>query len=468
MVMKINWVKTILILAAVCLTFYASFQYFFSIDHVIGGDGPAHVIQAKYFLSFVSSNYNPVFFHRMSFPARYPLPNLFFALFNLIFRLDWERAFQFMMCLYLFLASLALGFLSWKLFDWRTGALAMIFFSLSPPRMNSSLEDATLTQMASFGILVLLLFFLLNKKLIFSWAATVILALSHPFSFLIYLVTFIFWAIICLLFGAQDEKKFLIKYAAPILVIGILLLPWWHQLIFFVPPIQEQENDFNFLDRISNNYLPLFYLAIPGLVYYLFSKKEKKYFLFVIFVIVSFLFTFGIYFDQGYFPKRFLPYFSISLALFASVGLAKLTELVFAKQKIPSFFIIFALVYLVAADNLGHNKRLFSYYADIPSYHVLMPEEKEAFIWLKKNTPRDSVFIYVQNSHSQWLPALAEKRGIHLYRNKYFSDEEKKIILSGEDPQEIKKIAQEKQVQYLVFYKKILFTRKTLKAFPKS
>src|SRR5581483_4927606 len=57
----------------------------------------------------------------------------------------------------------------------------------------------------------------------------------------------------------------------------------------------------------------------------------------------------------------------------------------------------------------GHS--VFSYYAYLPNYGTLLPDEQAAFIWLDHHLPPNStVYSTIANRNTEWIPALTSLR----------------------------------------------------------
>ena len=384
------WILSIIVL------FFFSFQYFFSSTVPIGGDAASHVYSAKEILNL-----------KRFFSVPYPLTEFLFS-FSQILPLSWEKRFIFWTCLGYLLAGITLGVNLKKISGTAAASFGVIFWAISTWNILPFYRDGTMPQLWSMIFLNFFIYFLIKKSKIGIIVALILLKYSHPATFAV--------AVLALLLSWP--YFFRIKLILKNLIIigetlGLILI-----LMFFPNKFPyfdiSAPGVFLSLESISKSIiLPAVILSPIGLVLFLKTKQlgYTRYYLFA-FSLLSFFLLFSHWLGTPNFERRFAPYGITMIIIFGSIGLNKILNS-FTKKWIRitlSLLLLFPL-----AVNAGLTSREM-YHEFEGGRKALHPEEKEAYIWMSKNIPADSLILQTneRGRGAEWLRVYSERENIFL------------------------------------------------------
>lgn len=413
------------ILSIVILLFF-SFQYYFSSSVPIGGDAPSHVYTSKEFLNF-----------KRYFSTPYPLSQFLFS-FTQILPLSWEKRFIFWICLGYFLTGLTLGINIKKISGVLAGSLGIIFWAVSTWNVLPFYRDGTMPQLWSVFFLNLFIYFLLKKSKFGIPISFILVTFSHPATFAIMsLALLLSWPY---LFKIKLIFKNLIILAETITVISIL---------FFFPekfPYHSTNLSgiFLSLQTLSGSVIMPALILLPlGLIPFLKSRNSGFAHYFILaFSSLSFFLLFSHLLGTPNFERRFAPYGILAIIFFGAMGLKKILDNFNQKwiKLALSLFLIFPLVVNAGLTSKGMYEEFKG------SRSALRPEEKEAYLWIKENTPKDSLIFQTDNRGrgAEWLRVFAERDSIFSYSAPRLS-----LFNSCED---IIKHARSRKITHFFFY----------------
>ncbi len=415
---KYSWQKILAVVVAVAAIFWLSFYYAFLTNFPIGHDAGHHVLNA---IRIENSGFLNLEFFKA---ALYPIPLILFALFHKISQIAWPQLFLYTICLFLFLTCVMWAYFTTKISEnWKIGIISGVLLA-SSRWISDALRIGFLGEAWGWFIFILASYFLVKRKFWPLLILLVILFFSHPLVLAVFLVVLILYSLVILISSPEKEdKQFFAKIFSILLIAiaGILILnpekfqPFNHLSIF---RYLEGARSLKIMMMDSDKRRILLYLiGLVGLVKSIrwWGKREIKY-LFVLLsvsVILSQLYLWEI----NFWVFRFYPYFEMTMAFFAAVGLYYLIELsreFFAKRGIKPWPVIILIVLLLVLPNIKVNKSITLWQKDNPEVLAICPsQDKEAFLWVKNNLPKDAVLVSAVK-WGAWLGPLSERKVLEI------------------------------------------------------
>ncbi|MDD3774320.1 MAG: hypothetical protein PHW50_03545 [Patescibacteria group bacterium] len=389
------------LLLAIGATFYLSFQYFFLADFPIGQD-------VLYHMNRVLRVESEGFFKAFDFSI-YPLSVImlvFWHKFLAFFGLGIERSFIFAECFYLFLISILTGVVSYKVFkDWRVAVVAMILVA-SSRWINDYLRIGLMAELLGLVFFMLALFFLLEKRWFLLVVTIILLFLSHPLPFFVFLATLsiivFFW-----IFSKKGGKWRVILFVILMLTLGVgTVYLFWPQYIrtvlyyfHYYLGQRDERAFFHYMIDYDKRRLIFYALGFLGIVWSLVkAKKSQKFWSFLIFAVLSISICFKQYLGIHYLSFRFYAYFEIAMAVFGAFAVVHLSN---TFRKWPLILLsVLLLIFIAVYPNYWTNKDITNWQlSDYAAGHVLpLPE--------RNNTKEIEAKInrkYVIYSNSVWV-----------------------------------------------------------------
>jgi len=94
------------------------------------------------------------------------------------------------------------------------------------------------------------------------------------------------------------------------------------------------------------------------------------------------------------------------MSILAAMGLARLTQKVFANVFTRAIFLILFIT-LITTSAWHYNSGVFAYYENPHNHARLHPDELAGILWMRDNLSPDSFIITtLNNRHSEWVRAL--------------------------------------------------------------
>lgn len=407
---KYSWQKIFIILIAVAAIFLLSFYYAFLTDFPIGDDAAVHIASGQ----GLEKNF--------SFQALknniYPIPLVLFTLFHKIFSTSWPHSFVLTICFYSFLASLGVGFLAFGIFkDWRIGIAAAIFFTCSR-WVNDMVRIGLLAEIWGVFVFCLAAYFLVKRNI---WGFLIFFSLlffSHPLSFSVMLLVFILYGILILITGQKKERFFFLKIISLMILLGTVfywLKPKMFSQILAFPHLQGGARTLKtIISEMDRRRMLLYLVAFGGAIRAagIWGKKGIKFL--ILLLGIGLLLSLNHYFGINFIPFRFYPYFEIAIAILAGFGLFGLIDAVFPSKvvflsKMGKCFLASFFIFLLVMPNYLANKSIALWQIKDSSAQAMLPEQdKEAFSWIRENSPPNAKFV-AQHKWGAWLKPMAER-----------------------------------------------------------
>ncbi len=443
---KNSWQKIALILGGLIVIFFISFHYAFLTNFPIGHDAGYHVSSA---IKIESSG----FFNFKALKGLYPVPLAIFAFFHKISQIAWPQLFLYTICLFLFLTASAWTYFTTKITDnWKIGIMSGVFLA-SSRWLSDAMRIGFFAEAWGWFVFIVCSYFLIKRKFWPLIICSILLFFSHPLVLAVFLLTLVLYTLVVLFSGPDKEDKlFLAKIFSVLLIIGVGILifyPYWLDKFSYLSKFVYTEGARNLKEIIidSDKRRILMYLVgIVGIIKSVqFLKSRGMKYLFVLLfvsVILSQLYLWGVEFMVF----RFYPYLEMAISFFAAIGLYYLVDLVFQtfqkKWKIylkPVFLSIFVL--FLIWPNIMVNKSTTLWQKT--HYELLAfcpPQDQEAFLWIKDNTPEESFFT-TPVKWGAWLEPLAKRKVIEI----------KKIFTLDQSPAQVARLIKKYKINYIYF-----------------
>jgi hypothetical protein len=410
-----KWLKIFLIIAGVVVIFLLSFQYKFLVNFPIGHDAGHHITNA---INIEKAGlFNIINYKSML----YPIPWILFALLHKITQIGWPQLFIYVICLFLFLTSLAWTYFATRATDkWEIGITAGILLA-SSRWLSDALRIGFMAEAWGWFVFILCSYFLIKRKLWLFVIFSILLFFSHPLVFMVFIMVLIIYSIVILISKPDKEnKEFIIK------VLSFLFLAVASAFIFFPDKVHILLNisQFAYLEGARSlktimidsdkRRILLYLISLVGIIKSIqFWRKNEIKFLFVV-LFVSIILSESYLWGINFWVFRFYPYFEITISLFAAIGLYYLIESlpkIFTKYSIIKLIILGLLVYVLVLPNWQVNRDITVWQEN--NYQMLFtcpPVDRTAFDWVKNNTPADSIFL----SPVDWGSWLGPISGRHV------------------------------------------------------
>lgn len=390
----------------VLLLAYIAYHYARLTNFPIGDDPAVHIATVK------SKSYMDIL------GLTYPLPLFIFKAAAQFSGIDYPLLFVQLISTFLFLSGLSLAyFLYATTRNWPLAVASALIF-VGSRWANDGLRMGLLAESLSWAMLFLTLTFLSQRRVIATLIASLLLALSHPFSTLIFGLLFLLYAVYLAIRGNVRERRFIKWLAASYALIAL-------SVSLIKPEIIARYISFNALeskawgnrpfleiltsDEPSRIIIPL--LALIGLVaaipHWKHASVKIAFFLAWLGLFFSLNYLFGIYFI----PFRFYVYLEAAIAIFAGIAIACIVDaFTLPRWLSPIAALLIALV--VSMPNFSVNEKIGRWQATKPDAHaVMLPDDRQALAWIKENTRPDGTFNALER-YAIWLVAVADRPNI--------------------------------------------------------
>jgi len=227
---------------------------------------------------------------------------------------------------------------------------------------------------------------------------------AHPPSAIVLLLILGFYFLLNL-FSKKNDCKNKAKYIFISIISSIII-----SLPNFLPEIGKRGLEsvtFDFWVYLRG--IPIIYGIIPTFFFiigfYFISRSERKeswcFILTSILLILNVLFftRFGLSYILPY-QRTYIPLFLL-MSLVGSFGFTSLLRIKFFNKKMGVFLVI---ICLIATMGLGIYNNI-----NTPYYRLIDDSDYESFIWIKENTPEDSI-VLADPYRSRTLATVAERR----------------------------------------------------------
>jgi asparagine N-glycosylation enzyme membrane subunit Stt3 len=266
-----------------------------------------------------------------------------------------------------------------------------------------------------------------KKYTIFAGITLFMILSSHEFTHAVVFMIYGTFMLVSVVLERKNFNKPLIALICIFLLGTLLWVPvlvswsdFYHQrYLRMTAPGMESSLVKNILVSMIKSYPSFPYGMIPsifsvgGILWVITRKRGYSTLLLMSWLFSMYFFTKSYYFDIVFFPNRFMSYANIPLLIFAAYGiyysLTKFKKFALPKQILPVILLIIILVVVFEGiDTYIKNHRIGPFLND---------DIVEGMIWLKNNTPRDSVIFTTLFPYASvhFIPVIAERT--HLYTN---------------------------------------------------
>ena len=399
-----KWRLVLLWVIAVLSLIWICFQYA-RIAHFPTGDDPAiHIL-------FIQQNTFAGIWQNLS----YPIPLTIFKYFQEISGLDYPKAFVSIISTFLCFSSIAVFLLTKKVTNnWLFSFVGAIIFATGG-WVTDGLRMGLLAESFGWGMLALTLYFLISQNITLTLIFSGLLALSHPFSFVIFVFVAVLYLLITMFSKDKKERNFAIILAS-IYLIGVLLISVFDREIIskfvdFVNPERAGWGERK-LWEIATTYSPrrviVAFFALIGLISSIgqWSKPAIKvaYLLLFIGLFMSMNQIFGIRF----LVFRFFPYLEMGLAIFAVLGIHYFVEKL-KVNKYKNIFIIAITIFAIAPHYIENGRAVYSQVNDASMNASMTEGDQVAFGWIRENT-KPTASIVATHKRIIWIKVLTDNK----------------------------------------------------------
>ena len=271
-----------------------------------------------------------------------------------------------------FIALLAFFLFAKKLADEKSALAATFIFGISVEIVNTAIFLAP--QNAGFILMFLALYSLLgNKKWAFA-ACSILLALTHALSFII----FVF---IALAIGWERKKLLLQSLAVAVLWALGTKLAGAYSAIITINPIVLSQYAFGFSPL-------LLAMAVLGI------GKSTKRLSFVFIALTAYSFFLGAY------PERVFTFSIIPASLLAGIGFVKYWKLFSDEKAIQAGLVLVLVIASLFVFNYNYARA------------ELRQEDKAVLDWARQNTEKNATIAARWQVSGSWIPFVAERKNI--------------------------------------------------------
>ncbi|MFA5158278.1 MAG: hypothetical protein WC451_03800 [Patescibacteria group bacterium] len=377
-----------------------SFLYRFITDFPIGDDPAIHASKIKT-VSYVGL-----------LSTDYPIPLFIYKLLHQISGIPAEKLFVILICSFLFLAGLAVWLLAKKISGSNLIAVFSSLIFVTSYWTFDGLRMGLLPETFGWLILALTLYFLASQSLVWLTVFSILLPLSHPYSFAVYVLIFILYGLITIIFGQKKEKQFIwrmILIYLAIIILAVIIRPTLlTKFSGFVNPEVigwGERNFFVWLTASQKRRIFLAVFAIIGIVSSLKNIKDFKFRLLYLVLFVGMFMAMNQYFGIRFQVFRFSPYLELPLAIFAALGIGRVVE-IFELKRSYKYLGILALSAIILLPQIYANERVTYGMSKIAENNNSMSEADQAAIaWIGQNVAKDAV-IQAPYKWRIWITAL--------------------------------------------------------------
>ena len=409
MLLQINAIqayKITAIIAAVALLITLAIQYPLSVTFPMGGDAPAY-LEISQKLRFIPSAPTNISTLTNSW---YPGAHLLLLPFSFL-PVSWPMKFVWWAAVGQIAVGLSLGWMLYRLFNWRTAFASMAFWAITPITATPHFEDGTIAQLWSYVFLFLFIErFNANKP----WQMLSFLSiasLTHPVGAMVAVLSTSLASPFLLTESINTQSKE--RRTSIILLISTALIAITTAAILasrseILLQITSREISQNILGLFPSYFYPLLFLSPLGASITLrkLASRPQTLNLITAFLVSSFLLGTHFLLGPGTWEKRFTPLFVICVVILASIAMPHLLS------RLLKWRLTATLATVVFIGNLGvntwyNNAYVYNYYESSSRYARVHPDEIAAIEWMKTGLPNNSTIYSVsRNRHNEWIKVL--------------------------------------------------------------
>lgn len=390
----------------ILLTAILAFLYRFITDFPIGDDPSAHI----YLIAHNS--------FKELFSYNYPLPLSIFKFLQQLTHYQPQSLFIILICFFLFLATLMMYFLVKSITGSKIVAVISGLIFVSSYWTYDGLRMGLLAEVFGWFMFLVTLYFLVNRKTIWTIIFTLILALSHPYSFVIYCLIFAVYTVSVVGFSTKNERKFVVKLAIIYLAIAVAIYLIKPSLINkftnFINPEKigwGERNIFVFFTISDLRRVYVAFFALIGVISQIgnWSKNSIKILFSLLFI--GMFMSFNQYYGIRFQVFRFFPYFEMGIAIFAALGIIEIVKIF--KLKRNSYLIaLISLLLIALIPQVYANIKTTYEQSHIASYDNSMTKgDREAIVWINNNVDHGQLLI-APRKRVLWILALTSHYNI--------------------------------------------------------
>jgi hypothetical protein len=402
-----SWFSWLIALTAgIWLVYFLAFQFARITQFPIGDDPAVHVANVK------------TLSYRELARLNYPLPIAIYKYIYTTTSADPVKLFPQLISFFLFTSALALGIFAYKSERSVTIALAAAIMFVTGRWVNDYLRMGTIAEVFGWGIMLLTLYALASNRLILTFILTGILAISHPFSLLVYVIIATIYLLLALISKEPKERTFAIRlltaYALTGIAMAVLQPARVHDILVFKSgdPIGWGERTFWEIissDDIKRIFIPI--LSLFGLIALASQWKKPIVKILYIFFVVSFFLSVNQVLSIHFLAFRFYAYLEMALAIFAAVGLSTLVKGMSIRDE-GVFIIVVGVAILFALPSYFINQRYLLWQKTDPNARAIMTQpDLTAMAWIDTHVSQDSA-IAADSQHSLWIAALTNHQRV--------------------------------------------------------
>lgn len=405
-IFKHSCTQTFLIYSGVLVVLiFLSLQYLF-ITHGFptGGDPTIHImiVKGQTFLGLLQSNY--------------PIPESIHKFLYSHLNIWPPTLFVYLITAFLFFSGLASYFFITKATGSRffglLGASAFILGTF----VVDGLRMGLLAEVFGWGMLIVALYFLAKGNIIFTLLFTGLLALSHPFSLLIYFLIFLIYFIVCQ-FNKDERKTALILGAIylAVVLIGLWLSPSLiDKFKNFINPERIGWGERGLWEILINNdpkrAIEIIFAAI-GVAVSIKDWRRPIIKISYILLFVSLFLSLNQIFGIRFLVFRFFPYLNLAIAIFTALGVKYCVE----SYKLKNYWRVLAVFVLSAVilwPQFRGNNLITQYQVETPSANdTLTKADQAALKWVENNL--SETVICAADKRFLWLMAITDNHIVY-------------------------------------------------------
>lgn len=403
-----DFYKYLWIVAALVFTTGLAIQYPLQTTFPIGGDAIRYISRVE---EVISAWHRSALIGITTFLTNswYPGAIALLAVSKLL-PLSWPDRFVWWMTLGHLVTSYTIGFVLYKLSNWRAAAAGIAIWGLAMMSVTRHVEDGTLAQLWSLPAVVLFLYALSRGSLpgILGGLATVFII--HPISGIICLITHITTLIATypIRHLRKNSKASLLAIALlPPAVAFALNILFPHYTVFLQTTAESQK--FLITNALTTAFGPFILLAAAGFVLLTQNFYSSPFVSITLlnFAVLSWLLTFNYLLGAPIFAHRLQTYFALSTTILAAQAFPLIVGSAFTNKMLRGLFVTFFFLSL-GSFAWHENAQIFNAYESPSRYLRPHPEELSAIQWMGTNLPAKSIILSTRTTrHPEWIPILS-------------------------------------------------------------
>lgn len=385
---------------AITLLSLISFQYA-RIAHFPTGDDPAiHIL-------FIQQNTFAEIWRNFS----YPIPLTIFKYFQEISGLDYPKAFVSMISIFLCFSSIAVFLLTKKITNnWLLGLIGAAIFATGG-WVTDGLRMGLLAESFGWGMLALTLYFLISQNIALTLIFSGLLALSHPFSFAVFIFVAILYLLITIFSKEKKERNFAMILVS-VYLIGLVLISVFDREIIlkFVEFINPERAGWGErrLWEIVTTYSPrrilIAFFALIGLISSIGHWSTPAFKAMYLLLFVGLFMSMNQIFGIRFLVFRFFPYLEMGLAFFAVLGIYYFVERL-QVNKYKNLFIVAIAAFAIIPHYIENGRAVYAQVHDVSMNASMTKGDQAAFLWIRENVkPTNS--IVATHKRIIWIKVL--------------------------------------------------------------